>query len=68
MPTRPTTDFPQHSLVKSLGLHVLPGVLTTAAFLAFKPLLDASGYPPLLAFFAGGPAGRPADLAGGDAI
>jgi membrane protease YdiL (CAAX protease family) len=50
MPTRPTTDFPQHSLLKSLGLHVLPGILTTAAFLAFKPLLDASGYPPLLAF------------------
>ncbi|NIV28678.1 MAG: CPBP family intramembrane metalloprotease [Anaerolineae bacterium] len=50
MPTRPTTDFPQYSLLKSLGLHVLPGILTTAAFLAFKTLLDASGYPPLLAF------------------
>ena len=43
-------DVPQHSLLKSLGLHVLPGVLTTAAFLALKPLLDGSGYPPLLAF------------------
>jgi membrane protease YdiL (CAAX protease family) len=50
MPTRPTADFPQHSLLKSLGLHILPGVLTTAAFLVLKPLLDASGYPPLLAF------------------
>ena len=50
MSTRPTADFPQHSLLKSLGLHVLPGILTTVAFLVFKPLLDASGYPPLLAF------------------
>jgi membrane protease YdiL (CAAX protease family) len=43
-------DVQQHTLLKSLGLHVLPGALTTAAFLAFKPLLDTSGYPPLLAF------------------
>ena len=48
--TPTTSDVPQHSLLKSLGLHVLPGALTTAAFLAFKPLLDTSGYPPLLAF------------------
>ena len=40
----------QHTLWQSLGLHVLPGALTTAAFLAFKPLLDPIGYPPLLAF------------------
>jgi len=40
----------QHTLFKSLGLHILPGALTTAAFLALKPLLDTSGYPPLLAF------------------
>jgi membrane protease YdiL (CAAX protease family) len=45
-----TSDFPRHSLFKSFLLHVLPGALTTAAFLAFKPLLDGSGYPPLLAF------------------
>jgi membrane protease YdiL (CAAX protease family) len=50
MSARLTTDFPQHSLLKSLGLHILPGVSTTAAFLAFKTLLDASGYPPLWAF------------------
>jgi membrane protease YdiL (CAAX protease family) len=47
---RTIPDFPQHSLLKSLGLHVLPGILTTAAFLLFKPLLGPSGYPPLLAF------------------
>jgi membrane protease YdiL (CAAX protease family) len=50
MSTRPTSDVQQHALLKSLGLHVLPGALTTAAFVAFKPLLDPSGYPPLLAF------------------
>jgi membrane protease YdiL (CAAX protease family) len=43
-------DARQHTLLQSLGLHVLPGALTTAAFVAFKPLLDPSGYPPLLAF------------------
>jgi membrane protease YdiL (CAAX protease family) len=45
-----TSDFPQHSLFKSFLLPVLPGALTTAAFLVLKPLLDGSGYPPLLAF------------------
>jgi membrane protease YdiL (CAAX protease family) len=40
----------QHTFLQSLGLHILPGALTTVAFLAFKPLLDPSGYPPLLAF------------------
>jgi membrane protease YdiL (CAAX protease family) len=45
-----TSDFPQHSLFKSFLLHVLPGALTTVAFLVLKPILDGSGYPPLLAF------------------
>jgi len=40
----------QHPLSQSLGLHVLPGILTTVAFLVFRLLLDASGFPPLLAF------------------
>jgi hypothetical protein len=43
-----TLEFPQHSLLKSLLLHVLPGALTAAAFLVLKPLLDGSGTPPLL--------------------
>jgi len=50
MIAQPTADFPQHSKLKSLGLHVLPGALTTVAFLVFKPLLDPIGYPPLLAY------------------
>ena len=45
-----TKSDDQHSLVKSLLLHVSPGVLVMAAFLALKPLLDSTGYPPLLAF------------------
>jgi len=40
----------QHSLVKSFLLHLAPGVFVTVAFLILKPLLDSSGYPPLLAF------------------
>lgn len=40
----------QHSLVKSFLLHISPGVLVTAAFLILKPLLESTGYPPLLAF------------------
>ena len=47
---RRVPDVRQHTLLQSLGLHMLPGALTTAAFLAFKPLLDPIGYPPLLAF------------------
>ena len=45
-----TQPYPQHSMVKSFLLHVTPGVLVTMAFLVFKPLIDSSGYPPLLAF------------------
>jgi membrane protease YdiL (CAAX protease family) len=46
----PSQSNDQHALVKSFLLHVLPGVLVTAAFLLLKPLLDSSSYPPLLAF------------------
>ncbi|MBN2499254.1 MAG: CPBP family intramembrane metalloprotease [Anaerolineales bacterium] len=42
--------YPQQSLLKSTGLHILPGALVTLGFILFKPLLDASGYPPLFAF------------------
>ena len=40
----------QHSLVKSLLLHISPGILVTVFFLLLRPLLDSSGFPPLLAF------------------
>lgn len=46
----PTAAYHQHPLLKSIVLHILPGALVTLGFFAFKPLLDSSGYPPLLAF------------------
>jgi membrane protease YdiL (CAAX protease family) len=45
-----TLSNDQHSLVKSFLLHVTPGVLVIVVFLFLKPLLDSTGYPPLLAF------------------
>lgn len=51
--TRTIPDLSPHSPVKSLGLHILPGTLTTVAFLVFKPLLDSSGYPSLTLVFVG---------------
>ena len=48
--TNYAAEVSQHSLLKSALLHILPGLLTTAAFIILKPLLAPSGYPPLLAF------------------
>ncbi len=45
-----TQSNEQHSLVKSILLHVTPGALVTGAILLLKPLLDSTGYPPLFAF------------------
>lgn len=50
MSTAPDLQFPQHSLLKSILLHILPGALTTLVFVLIVPLLDPSGFPPLLAF------------------
>jgi membrane protease YdiL (CAAX protease family) len=44
------SNFPQHGLARSILLHILPGLLTTIAFLLLKLILDGSGVPPLLAF------------------
>jgi membrane protease YdiL (CAAX protease family) len=46
----PIHMYPQQSLMKSIILHILPGALVTLGFILLKPLLDSSGYPPLLAF------------------
>jgi len=46
----PTQTNAQHSIGKSFLLHVFPGVLVTVAFFVLKPLLDSTGFPPLLAF------------------
>lgn len=40
----------QQSLPKSFLLHILPGALVTICFVLLKPLLDSTGFPPLLAF------------------
>lgn len=40
----------QHSLPKSLLMHVFPGALVTVVFIILKPLFEPSGYPPLLSF------------------
>ncbi len=50
MTTTTNQSNDQYSLMKSFVLHIAPGVLVTIAFLLLKPLLDSTGYPPLLAF------------------
>jgi membrane protease YdiL (CAAX protease family) len=50
MNAAPDLSFPQHSLPKSIVLHILPGAATTLVFVLLKPLLDPTGFPPLLAF------------------
>lgn len=40
----------QHPLLKSILLHIIPGLLTTLAIMLFKPLVDLTRFPPLLAF------------------
>ena len=50
--TTSTQSYPQQAIGKSFLLHITPGVLATAVFLLLKPLLDSTGYPPLLAFLA----------------
>jgi membrane protease YdiL (CAAX protease family) len=53
--TAPPTATPaveqveQHSLVTSLTLHLVPGVLTATAFYALAPLLMRAGYPAIAA-------------------
>ena len=42
--------YPQHPLLKSIVLHILPGALVAMGFIALKPILEPSGFPPLLAF------------------
>jgi len=49
MNTKPSV-YPQHSLLKSLSLHILPGALVTIALVILKPIFDSTGYPPLFAF------------------
>lgn len=47
----PSPDNEQHSLARSVLLHLLPGVLILAFFLASAPLLTARGWPTLFCLF-----------------
>ena len=59
MDTTPTTLSPntssaveeQHSLARTLVLHLLPGVLILAFFVAVAPLLRGIGFPPVMAVY-----------------
>lgn len=44
-----TADVEQHSLGRSLALHLLPGALTAAAFYALAPGVMHAGYPAIAA-------------------
>jgi uncharacterized protein len=44
-----TTITDQHTLPRSLGMHLLPGVLTAAIFYGAAPLVMAAGYPAIAA-------------------
>jgi membrane protease YdiL (CAAX protease family) len=43
----------QHSIGKSLALHILPGVFILTLFVATAPLLMSIGFPPMLAITIG---------------
>ncbi len=42
-------DVEQHSLPKSVALHLVPGILTAAVFYALAPALTSAGYPTMAA-------------------
>jgi len=43
------TDHLQHSIAKSIGLHLLPGLLILIFFVIVAPTLEGLGYPVFLA-------------------
>jgi membrane protease YdiL (CAAX protease family) len=42
----------QLSLLKLVALHLVPGVFITVAFVAFAPVIEALGFPPIAALLA----------------
>jgi membrane protease YdiL (CAAX protease family) len=46
-----TVDTEQHSLAVSVILHLLPGILILAFFVAFTPFLTEKGFPTLFCLF-----------------
>ncbi len=45
--------LPQHGLALSIALHLVPGAMTTAIYIASEPAVTRSGYPPLAALLIG---------------
>ena len=46
----PAQTYPQHPLLRSMLLHISPGILTTLVLVLLKPIADSTDFPPLLAF------------------
>ena len=49
---RPCSTPEQFSVARLLTLHLLPGALITAAFVALAPAVKAAGFPPIAALLA----------------
>jgi hypothetical protein len=43
----------QHSVARTVVLHLLPGVLVTAFYVVVAPVVGSLGFPPLMAIFLG---------------
>ncbi len=41
----------QHSLVRTVVLHLLPGALITAVYIVAAPVVRGLGFPSIMAFF-----------------
>lgn len=52
-PSSAPSAAPQHGLVRSILLHLLPGALLTVFIVAAAPVVGSWGYPPVFALFAG---------------
>lgn len=48
-PNRPSAETEQHSFLKSLALHLLPGVPVALFYVVFAPLFVGWGFPPAFA-------------------
>jgi len=53
-PQHPSHSLSVHTLLQSIGLHLLPGLLGGAAYYALAPLVRSWGFPTLLALVLAG--------------
>lgn len=47
-------DISEHSLLKSIVLHLAPGILAGAAYFVLVPVVKANGYPSVMALYLAG--------------